>query len=77
MNILKKIFCRHKNNEIICWHWTHGQTANDIRFLEIQKKCKDCSKYHFSYIKDWNQCDKFIVKYPNKEWSDTCKPVLN
>ena len=36
MNILKKIFCRHKNNEIVCWHWTHGQTANDIRFLEIQ-----------------------------------------
>ena len=35
MNILKKIFCRHKNNEIVCWHWTHGQNANEIRFLEI------------------------------------------
>lgn len=77
MNILKKIFCRHKNNEIVCWHWTHGQNANEIRFLEIQKKCKDCGKYHFSYINDWNQCNKFIAKYPNKEWSNTCKPVLN
>lgn len=68
---------RAKNNEIVCWHWTHGQNANEIRFLEIQKKCKDCGKYHFSYIKDWNQCDQFITKYPNKEWSDICKPILN
>ena len=43
----------------------------------LQKKCKDCGKYHFSYIKDWNQCNKFIAKYPNKEWSDVCKPILN
>ncbi len=76
MNVLKKIFCRHKHYEVICWHWTHGPTTNDIRFLQIQLKCKDCGKYYFRYILDWDKCYKFIDKYKDKEWSDTCKPVL-
>ena len=48
---LRKILCKHKNSEVICWHWTHGPNGNDIRFLEIQKKCPECGKYFFSYIK--------------------------
>ena len=24
MNFIKKLFCKHKNSEVICWHWTHG-----------------------------------------------------
>ena len=31
-------------------------------------------KYEDSLEEQW---DKFIAKYPNKEWSDVCKPVLN
>ena len=76
MKILRKLFCRHKNSEIICWHWTHEQNGNDIRFLEIQEKCNECGKYYFRYIKDWNKCDKFISKYPDKQWSSSCKPIL-
>ena len=53
------------------------RTLMRLDFWKFRKKCKDCGKYHFSYIKDWNQCDQFIAKYPNKKWSDTCKPVLN
>ena len=45
--MLKKIFCKHKDNEVICWHWTHGEGTNEIRFLEIQLRCKNCGKYHF------------------------------
>lgn len=75
-NLLKKIFCRHKNSEVVCWHWTHGPLTNDIRYLEIQFKCNDCGRYYFREIRDWNDCYKFIDKYPDKRWSNTCKPVL-
>lgn len=77
ISILRKIFCKHKNSEVVCWHWTHGASGYENRFLEIQMKCDDCGKYFFWNIKDLNKCDEFIKKYPDKEWSDKCKPVLN
>lgn len=73
---LKKLFCNHKSSEVICWHWTHGPSGNDIRFLEIQRQCNKCGKYYFTYIKNWDECNKFISKYPGREWSDRCKPIL-
>lgn len=76
LSTLKQLICKHKNNEVVCWHWTHGISTYEIRFLEIQMRCKDCSKYHFKYIRDWNECKKFISKHKNKQWSDECKPVL-
>jgi hypothetical protein len=76
MKFFKRLFCRHKNNEVICWHWTHGQNGNEIRFLEIQKRCSDCGKYFLRYIKNWDECEKFTEKYPDKQWSNKCKPVL-
>ncbi len=33
MNFIRKLFCKHKNSEVICWHWTHGPNGNDIRFF--------------------------------------------
>ena len=73
---LKQLFCKHKNNEVICWHWTHGLNDNEIRFLEIQLKCKNCGKYYFAQIRDWNECEKFIAKHKDKFWSGNCQPVL-
>ena len=70
------IFCKHNNLDVICWHWTHGQCGSEIRFLEIQVKCKNCNKYLFKEIRNWEKCYKFIKKYKNKEWSSTCHPVL-
>lgn len=75
-DFLKKLFCKHEHNEVVCYHWTHGLYDNEIRFLEIQLKCKDCGKYHFVYIHNWDKCYKFIEKHKDKEWSDTCHPVL-
>jgi hypothetical protein len=76
MNFIKKLFCKHKNSEVICWHWTHGPNGNDIRYLEIQRKCSDCGRFFFSYIENRNDCEKFVSKYPDKQWSNKCKPVL-
>jgi hypothetical protein len=73
---LRKILCKHKNSEVICWHWTHGSNGNDIRFLEIQRKCTECGKYFFTHIKGRDECNRFVSHYPEKEWSDKCKPVL-
>lgn len=73
---LKRLFCRHKSNKVVCWHWTHGWSAHQIRFLEIQLRCRNCGKYHFIHIKDPKKYDKFVSEYADKEWSDTCKPVL-
>lgn len=77
ISTLRRIFCKHKNSEVVCWHWTHGINGNEIRFLEIQMKCNYCGKYFFKHIKNWDKCYDFIKKYPDKEWSDKCKPVLN
>lgn len=73
---LKQILCRHKENDVICWHWTHGVNGNEPRFIEIQLKCKNCHKYHFTYIKDRLKCVEFSKRYSEKEWSDKCKPML-
>ena len=76
MIFLKKLFCKHKNHEVVCWHWTHGCNTSEPRFLEIQLKCNDCGKYYFTTIKDRNKCEIFISNHKDKPWSATCKPVL-
>lgn len=53
MNIFSNFLCKHKESEVICWHWTHGPNGNEIRYLEIQRKCKKCGKLFFRYIKKW------------------------
>ena len=72
----KHIFCKHADNEVICWHWTHGECGNEIRSIEAQLKCNICGKYHFLHIYDWNRCYKFIAKHKNMVWSAKCEPVL-
>lgn len=74
---IKNLFCKHKDsNEVVCWHWTHGINGNEIRSVEAQLRCNDCGKYHFLHIYDWDKCDEFIAEHKDKQWSDTCKPVL-
>ena len=73
---LKKLFCRHKNSEVVCWHWVHCDNSHGVRILEIQSKCHDCGRYYFWYIYQIDECYRFINMYPDKEWSFTCKPVL-
>lgn len=77
------MFCEHKNSEVVCWHWTHGFITNKTTFtsstlgnIEVQYKCKDCGKYYFRHIENWLKCEEFATKYKDKQWSDTCKPVL-
>lgn len=65
---LKKLFCRHKNSEVIYWHWVRNDNSYGDRFLEIKSKCNDCEKYYIWYIYQINKCYEFINKYPDKEW---------
>lgn len=75
--MLKNLFCKHKQEQdVICWHITHGPSNNEPAFLEIQLKCSKCGKYYFRYIKDVEEMNHFINTHKDKQWSDTCKPVL-
>ena len=76
MNIFNGFLCNHKESEVVCWHWTHGPNGNEIRFLEIQRKCKNCGKLFFRYIKKRDECEEFTKKYADKEWSFVCRPIL-
>ena len=77
LNFLNKIFCKHKHNEVVCWHWTHYPDNFNYRSIEAQLKCKYCGKYHFLHIHDLTLCDMFIKKHKDKEYSDVGKPLLN
>lgn len=76
MNIFSNFLCKHKESDVICWHWTHGPNGNEIRFLEIQRKCKNCGKIFYRYIKNRDECEKFTKKYADKRWSIVCKPII-
>ena len=76
MHLVKRLFCKHTNSEVVCWHWTHGWSTYEIRFLEIQLRCNDCGKYYFAEIRDRDECYKFIARHKDKRWSETCRPVL-
>jgi len=68
-----KLFCKHSNNEVISWHWTHGANSNDPAFIEVELECRDCGKHHYMYIHGRNKCNEFIDEHgeicdPNPEY---------
>ncbi len=66
---MRKLFCLHrKNSEVVCWHWTHGLNAAEIRYLEVCLKCHDCGRFYYRYITDWDYADEFTEVYKGKEW---------
>ena len=73
---LKQLFCRHKNSEVVCWHWTHGPNGNDTAFLEVQLKCNDCDQRYFIHIRDWDKCREIIEKHKDKEWPGFCNRMI-
>ncbi len=74
--LLRRLFCKHESNEVVCWHWVNSFMDDDAHFLEVQVKCNNCSKYHFQYIRGWDECCKFMSEHKDKQWSETCEPVL-
>ena len=72
---INQLFCRHKVNQVVCWHYTHGSAGNEISYIEVQIKCKKCGKYGIIEIKDTECQLGFISTYDDKYWSDTCKPM--
>ena len=66
MNILKRLFCKHKNKEMIRWHYTHGYNGMEPRFIEIEYKCNDCGKVFYKYL--YNNMTEFEQKHAEKRW---------
>ena len=72
-----KLFCKHKNSEMVCWHRVHPNYDFDPLAIEYQKKCNDCGKYYIRWFPmSASYTNDFIEKYKDYEWSNICKPVL-
>ena len=74
-DFLKRLFCKHKNSEVVCWHEVRDY---DMFWIAIQFKCNDCGKYYFDYIMgdDKNKCERFMKEYADKRYSEDCKMVI-
>lgn len=72
---IKTLFCLHKNGEVVCWHYVHPNHGYYTTIIEVQLKCDNCGKYYIRYVypKDF---EEFVGKNKDKQWSDTCKPIL-
>lgn len=66
MNILKRLFCRHKISEMLRWHYTHGYNGIEPSFIEVEYKCNDCGKVFYKYL--YNNMKEFEQKYAEKRW---------
>ena len=56
--------------------FANNMREKDISHTSKELRCKECGKYYFAEIRDWNKCDKFIAKHKDKFWSGNCQPVL-
>ena len=65
MNILKRLFCNHKNREMLRWHYTHGYNGMEPRFIEIEYKCRDCEKIFYQDLR--NNMMEFAEKHADKQ----------
>lgn len=72
---IKQLFCRHKVNQVVCWHYTHGSAGNEITHIEAQLQCCRCGKYWGALSRNPEDFEYFKENLMDKYWSDTCKPV--
>lgn len=73
---IRNLFCVHRDNDVICWHYIHPNYGYYTTLIEVQLQCKKCGEYHIKYVypKDF---DEFVNKNKDKQWSNTCKPVID
>lgn len=64
MNYIKRLFCKHKNREMLRWHYTHGYNGMEPLFIEIEYKCKDCEKILYQYLH--KNMEEFADKHADK-----------
>ena len=72
---IKKIFCLHKDGEVVCWHYVKPLHGYYTTIIEVQLYCNKCHKYYIRYVYPEN-FNEFVHKYKDKKWSDKCKPKL-
>lgn len=72
---IKQLFCRHKTNQVMCWHYTHGDNGNETAHIEVQLQCCRCGKCWIALSRNPEDFEYFKENLMDKYWSDTCKPV--
>lgn len=63
---LKQLFCKHKDNDVVCWQWTHGASNNEYGHIVAQLECKRCGRLYFAFEKDRRFCDEFASVFSDK-----------
>lgn len=66
INFLKRLFCKHKNREMLRWHYTHGYNGMEPSFIEIEYRCNDCEKIFYRALH--NNMKEFAKKHENKRY---------
>lgn len=46
----RQLFCRHRQADLLRWHWTHGPTGMDIAFVEAEYRCRRCGEIFYLYL---------------------------
>ena len=69
----KQLFCRHRNNQVICWHYTHGLHGNEFVYIEAKIKCHRCGKYRVLSIRDREDIKFFEKNHMDKYQSSETK----
>lgn len=66
-NFLKKLFCQHKDNEVIRWRWVHDFRDHSL-FMAVRTRCNNCGKCGYRCITDPKEWEEFKSKYADKQW---------
>lgn len=66
MSFLKRLFCKHKNGEIIRWHYTHGELGSEPAFIEAEVKCNNCGKTFIGELHE--NMKEFAEKHADKRY---------
>lgn len=65
--LIKQYKCQH-DMELSKWHWTHGPTGSDPRYIEAEYICSKCGKIDYLELnrKDSEEWEEAMKDY--KRW---------
>lgn len=57
MILTHQLFCKHKDADLVRWHWTHGPMGNDPASVEAEYRCNDCGKTIYMHFYGHDACE--------------------
>ena len=60
MKLFRQLMCDHAYT-IDKWHFTHGATGNELRYIEGFEVCTKCGKQKYFWVKRNSKLEKYIM----------------